>query len=200
MYGDNSTQFAIQQTTQRIAAGIQQVDFGQQLLSFGIAQSLQGAQLAASGYLMAGNDEYNAAVYNANLVSLNLNQELQTLGLTVKRLRSTQTAQMAASGFSVNSMSYMSIANSTLSNYEREAANRIAVADQKRQSILFEGAARRRAAQQQARTAMFQGQSEAQKLQLQSQAAALNGDAMSSTAAPAARGWTSLMTGGFTYN
>lgn len=120
------------------------------LMQQGTAAAAQGARNAGAGAMAAAN-------YNANLVSFNLNRQLDDLGRTINRTIASQRAAAGASNLSVSSASFLAVANTTMNQFEREILRRKNSAQIEREGILFEGRSRQAAFERQAEQTETQG-------------------------------------------
>ena len=91
------------------------------LTGIGLFTNLIGTASSVSSYNSAGNAGLTAAAYNSKLIDLNLSRELDSIASELKTFTSTQKAQIAASGVSVNSKSSLVIMNEALTKFEKEA-------------------------------------------------------------------------------
>ncbi len=90
------------------------------LTAFSIGTQIFGSAQSAAAYGAAGNAAISAAQYNSKLIDRNLSRQLDSIGSDVRTFVSTQRAQIAASGVSVTSKSALTLANETLTNFEKE--------------------------------------------------------------------------------
>lgn len=86
----------------------------------GFTQQLMGSFQQAAGYNQAAQASLDAAERNAKIVVYNAEQKLTGLSRDLYALRGQQIAAEGASGFNIASMTFQSVASSTLSKFERE--------------------------------------------------------------------------------
>lgn len=144
--------------------GISDADAGAQL-------AIQGGQLQAQSYRVAGASAMAAATYNSQVIGVNLIASLDLFGRQIRQNTSSQRTQAAYSGLSVSSGSFMSVMNGSLDVFSRQVTSARTAAQQKQTSILFEGASQQVAYENQARIAEYNGQVEAWKGQRQAASA-----------------------------
>lgn len=121
------------------------------------AASQEGAAMQAAGYRQAGNSAIELAKYNSQIISANLGQQLGILARTEQATRSTQTAQMGASGIDIGSKSYLAIANDTINSFARQQTQAKLNAEVQKRGIMFEAQLSQTAYENQARAAQYSG-------------------------------------------
>ena len=87
----------------------------------GILSQVAGTAQSISSYNSAGNAALSAFQYNSKLIDLNKNRQLDQLATELRTFSSTQQADIARSGISVNSKSALQTMSDTLSSFEKEA-------------------------------------------------------------------------------
>ncbi len=149
---------------------------GISLINEGASISIDGGNLAAGSYRMAGKQAlegglYSAEVYrnsgkaasiatayNQALDQLNTNRQKSALSREISTTTSYNRAVQGGSGISLSSKSYLSVANKVMADYERKNVQMTNSAIQRQQQMGFEGQLAVMNAENQARNAEYQGQ------------------------------------------
>ena len=121
------------------------------------AASEEGAAMQAAGYRQAGNSAIELAKYNSQIISANLGQQLGILARTEAATRSTQTAQMGASGIDIGSKSYLALANDTINSFSRQQTQAKLNAEVQKRGVMFDAELSQTAYENQARAAQYSG-------------------------------------------
>lgn len=125
----------------------------------GALTSLRGSQIAADAYRASGEGAVAAAQYNADLVKLQTNRQLDDLARRIIATSGAQRAQAGTSGVAVSSKSSLAVMHATITQFQREA-DRLRVSGQiGQQQQIFQGEVARVQAENQARAAERQGRS-----------------------------------------
>lgn len=123
----------------------------------GIHTTASGGTLAAQQFQIAASSDRSVAAYNAQLARINATRAINAANSNLSRTVSDQQVQMASSGVSITSKSFLAVANETLDVLTREILNFKFDAEQQQQSILFSGEASARSLENKALQAKFQG-------------------------------------------
>jgi hypothetical protein len=120
----------------------------------GIGSTLLGGFSAASSYRAGGQISMNTARYNAELLQLESEKEVDNLGLRLSKFMSTQRTQIAESGMGMGSRSALELMNETFSAFERQALDIRNTSKQRQAMTIYEGQLAQWRAEAQARQAI----------------------------------------------
>lgn len=137
--------------------GISLVDDSIDMYAEAGSMAVNAAKLGAASYRSAGISSIATANYNIGLDQVDTARQLDTLSRNAASVFSTQRAQMAKSGISISSRSFLADTNSTLSNYERQIVQMRNSATQRQQIMLYEGQAAQVQYENAARATEYQG-------------------------------------------
>lgn len=128
---------------------------GADLIDQGADLSIQGGLQQAQSFRASGASAMAAANYNAQLITVNLNRQMDAMSREIVRVGSQQRAQAGKSGLDIGSASFLDVMNGTLAQFERQIVDSRISAEYQRQGVLFEGRAAMASAENQARSAQF---------------------------------------------
>jgi hypothetical protein len=120
-------------------AGIVQGGFGAYNSIKGVSTLLEGGTLAQEQFQIGASSARAVANYNAELEKIAATRQQKAATRNMSRALGEQKVQMAVSGISLSSASFLAVANETLDTMTREILNMQFDADQRQQSILFGG-------------------------------------------------------------
>jgi hypothetical protein len=121
------------------AAGVVQGGFGAYNSIKGVSTMLEGGTLAQEQFQIGASSARAVANYNAELEKIAATRQQKAATRNMSRALGEQKVQMAVSGISLSSASFLAVANETLDTMTREILNMQFDADQRQQSILFGG-------------------------------------------------------------
>jgi len=105
----------------------------------GIGATLLGGFSAASAYRAGGQISLNTAKYNAELMQLESEKNVDNLGLRLSKFMSTQRSQIASSGIGFGSRSALELMDDTFSAFERQALDIRNTSKQQQAMTIYEG-------------------------------------------------------------
>ncbi len=119
-----------------------------------------GAQFTADGLRQSANSVRQATSFNLQIDAINSKRELQALSTQYHRVLGIQTAQMAATGLSVSSKSFMAIQQNTANSFEGALMRTAIDAENAKRARIFESDVKQTNLENQARAAEYQAQAE----------------------------------------
>ena len=123
----------------------------------GSALTYLGSYQQAQSYRAGGQASIATAQYNAALLGVERDRELNQLSRRIGSFLSTQRAQAAKSGLSSTSKSVLALLSDTMTEFERQSTEIRNTTKQRQDSVIYEGRVAQHVANQQARAAQFRG-------------------------------------------